>query len=335
MRVSGTSQCTFDVHSGMSQGSCIGPTGYLIYGNDIIDYITQEVFISVFADDIKMLKSIHTEQDTLELQSAINRLQEWASDNKLTINASKTQFITYGARNFNTKYYVSGQEISRVDNIRDLGVIFDQKVNFKAHLRNIIVKAKRMIAIGKRLCHEVGDHRLLLKIYNIYVRPILEYCCQVWTNDTKTQIDGKEGVDKILKDVTAYVLRLPVRRRPGMPGYIDYPTRCHRLRTPMGIQRRKYLGALQIAKMKMDVNASNLHEELDKCTDVPMRFGIQNVAFSNQHYVFPKKSPLIFMAKHFNESGIKFSDYNLINEMKNALKRYFLVDTDVDHDIFN
>lgn len=63
-----------------------------------------------------------------------------------------------------TKYFLKIVEIERVKNIRDLRVIYDEKIRFQDHIDVIVNKAKRFLAIGKRLCNDIGDRNLLLKI---------------------------------------------------------------------------------------------------------------------------------------------------------------------------
>ena len=54
------------VTSGVPQGSVLAPIMFMIYINDMTDEITR--YISLFADDTKLMKRINTQEDCKELQ---------------------------------------------------------------------------------------------------------------------------------------------------------------------------------------------------------------------------------------------------------------------------
>ena len=83
------------------------------------------------------------------------------------------------------KYTIRSRPISFLDNIRDLGVLIDSKLTFKAHINNIIHKAFIRLSLK---CFRSRDKRILTRAYCTYVRPILEYCSPVWSPHNKQLI---------------------------------------------------------------------------------------------------------------------------------------------------
>ena len=65
------------VVSGVPQGSVLGPMLFLLYVNDISSIVNSHLLL--FADDIKLYRSIKSENDILLLQEDINKLYSWSN----------------------------------------------------------------------------------------------------------------------------------------------------------------------------------------------------------------------------------------------------------------
>jgi hypothetical protein len=65
-----------DVTSGVPQGSVLGPILFLIYVNDLPEGI--DSFLSMFADDVKIIRRIMTDEDRQRLQDDLDKLEEWS-----------------------------------------------------------------------------------------------------------------------------------------------------------------------------------------------------------------------------------------------------------------
>ena len=87
------------VLSGVPQGSVLGPLLFLIYVNDIPDSVPHSSAL-LFADDTKLLKSIQTFNDSLDLQKDIDSMVDWCREWKFSLNENKCAAIRY-----NIHYY--------------------------------------------------------------------------------------------------------------------------------------------------------------------------------------------------------------------------------------
>ena len=79
------------VHSGVPQGSVLGPLVFLIYINDLEDGIPSNIL--KFADDTNIFRRVQTRQERHTLQEDLNRL------NQLLFNQSKCRCLHIGRAN--------------------------------------------------------------------------------------------------------------------------------------------------------------------------------------------------------------------------------------------
>ena len=83
------------VISGVPQGSVLGPLLFLILISDI-DKDVLHSFLSSFADDTRVGRSIKTEDDVKKLQVDLDKIYQWAIDNNMDFNNNKFELIRYG-----------------------------------------------------------------------------------------------------------------------------------------------------------------------------------------------------------------------------------------------
>lgn len=83
----------FKCPSGVPQGSHLGPTLFLLFINDIVDDMG-DVFISLFADDVKIAKAIKSTQDVACLQASFDKLKTWCDEYDLHLNLDKCAVLT-------------------------------------------------------------------------------------------------------------------------------------------------------------------------------------------------------------------------------------------------
>ena len=77
--VEGQSLHTSPVCSGVPQGSILGPLLFLLFINDLLDYVNS-CNVRIFADDCVLYKTIHRASDMQSLQDDMNNLLQWEQD---------------------------------------------------------------------------------------------------------------------------------------------------------------------------------------------------------------------------------------------------------------
>ena len=72
---------SFAIHSGVAQGSILGPNLFLLYINDAEHNLPHNVYLAVYADDTTLYATIQLEESpearNRALRSALTHMQEW------------------------------------------------------------------------------------------------------------------------------------------------------------------------------------------------------------------------------------------------------------------
>lgn len=218
----------FTTKSSVPQGSHCGPLLFLIMCKNIVECIHNlDVKFLQYADDTKFFKVVNNEHDMHELQRAVDNLVSSSTKNNFKHNHLKTKHVTYYHKNHNTylsQYYIGLNRIQKVDQIRDLGVIFDECLTFTPHIEAIISRANCSFGLGYRFTRETRAPYTIIKIINCYITPIIEYCSRIWSQKRIT-IENK--LEKVLHSGTRIALKSP--RRNNEIGYISFQERMRLL----------------------------------------------------------------------------------------------------------
>ena len=78
-----------------------------------------------------------------------------------------------------SKLYIDGCLLPTVTECRDLGVTMTSDLSMFNHISVIVAKAHQRANIILR-CFVSRDRRLLVRAFEVYVRPILEYNSVIW-----------------------------------------------------------------------------------------------------------------------------------------------------------
>ena len=144
-------------------------------------------------------------------------MASWSQLWQLSISLGKCACLHLGRNNPNHTYFLNGCQIESSSSCKDLGVVLSFPFNFKAHIESTVGKCSRLINLIFRIFSS-NDKSALLKAYITYVRPIAEYCSQVWSPCQLTLIDRLERIQRLftrrlfrrlgLDETTSYCNRL-------------------------------------------------------------------------------------------------------------------------------
>lgn len=192
VELAGFKSKTYFTRSGVSQGSTLGPTQFLIMINDLSSILSERTKCLMFADDLKLYVGVGCDAEHHALQRDITRVAEWGERNRLHFNTNKCKVVAYSRSRSPVlfPYHLSGVILNHVAVIRDLGVIFDSKLTFKDHIQNICKRGSGLLGFIIRQTHDFVGHRVIVMLYDAYLRSSLEYNALVW--------DPREAVQKLM-----------------------------------------------------------------------------------------------------------------------------------------
>ena len=190
------------VTSGIPQGSVLGPILFTIFINDMPAIV--ESTMKLFADEAKIFKAIESFDDINVIQDDINKLLKWSTEWQLPLNISKCKCIHYGKNNPNHTYTMNNPVLTTDTEEKDVGVTFDNTLEFRLHIRNIIAKPNSRVGLIKRSFSRLSILNFKL-LYKSLVRPLLEYCSVIWFPLYKTD---EYEIEKVQRRATKLVVEL-------------------------------------------------------------------------------------------------------------------------------
>lgn len=172
------------LHTGVPQGSTLGPLLFSLYVNDLPQILTSANAV-MYADDTAI---IVTANHAAELESIANieleKISNWYLTNKLTVNTKKTKYVLFQSRNksldtIDIKLTISQTQLEPTDHFTYLGVTLDKHLHWQHQIDSICAK----IASG---CYallqlrEYFDASVLRVLYLTLVHTHLTYCIESW-----------------------------------------------------------------------------------------------------------------------------------------------------------
>ena len=189
----------FKTTAGVPQGSILGPLLFLIYINDIVDNLESEIHL--YADDAVMMTSFKRNQERVafeQLNRDLERLSQWASDNFMMFNATKTKYMVVSNCSQDMDYpelRLNETSLEKVHTYPQLGVHLNDRMNWDGHINNTINKANKKLNIIWKLRQDLPRYATE-NIYLTFIRPQLEYGCLVYISCTKTQKQRLESLQR-------------------------------------------------------------------------------------------------------------------------------------------
>lgn len=204
--IGGTTSKPIVVRSGVPQGSILGPLLFVLFINDMVEVVSKDTKIALYADDTKIWRKISCWKDHEILQHDINALYKWSVENKMKFHPGKCKVLPIGLKNtldgdqifpFNIFYYhLNGIDLQFCDSEKDLGVLVTNTFSWNSQVSALYTKASSMLGLLKRNLHFVKCPKQKRAFYLAIVRSQFEHCVQIWRPTCKSNITKLERIQK-------------------------------------------------------------------------------------------------------------------------------------------
>ena len=157
------------------QGTVLGPILFLSHINNLPNSVKSSV--RLFADCL-LYREINNENDHTTLQNYLKRLEKWASDWGMGLNAKKCYILRMKKKSHHS-YTLNNQILEQVLSNPYLGLQIAEDLKWKEHINNTCKRVSSTLGFfGRNLQHCPRECRRTA--YIALVRSIMEYGSIIW-----------------------------------------------------------------------------------------------------------------------------------------------------------
>lgn len=188
VRIGNTISAAFTQHEGVPQGSVLSCSLFALAINDILKSIPQYVESSLYVDDLVIFaRSNSLNAAERRVQLAVNQAYKWSTAHGFKFSPQKTvsmHFTKLRGLFPPLTITMNNNAVPAVNEAKFLGLIFDTKLSWIPHLKNLRNKCLKTMDLIKCLSHATwgADRMTLLRIYRALIRSQLDYGCQAYAS---------------------------------------------------------------------------------------------------------------------------------------------------------
>ena len=167
---------------GMPQGLVLGPILFVLYTQPLSQILFNHSCLhQFFADDTQLHKSCspeHYDDTRNALQTCISDIKDWMTENKLQLNADKTETMLFNSSKLKhspAPLSIGQVTVSFSDSVRNLGFYIDKDLSMKEHINLICKTAYLEIQHISTVCYYLNDYATRTLVVSL-VCSCIDYC---------------------------------------------------------------------------------------------------------------------------------------------------------------
>ena len=195
VRVGSTLSEAHNQEQGVPQGSILSVTLFSLKINNIVKCLNPGVDCSLYVDDFLICyrsKNMNTIERQLQLN--LNKILKWSTENGFKFSKSKTvcmHFCHLRKAHNDPILTLDGIPIPVVEENKFLGVIFDTKLSFIPHIKQLKAKCQKALNLLRVVAHTDwgADRKVLLNLYRTIIRSKLDYGSIIYGSARKSYLE--------------------------------------------------------------------------------------------------------------------------------------------------
>jgi len=216
LQFNGTKSKPIQTLAGIPQGSPLSPLLYMFYNADLLDIPRKQGVSLGFIDDIVYgVQGQTSTGNARKIKFMLEEAEEWRKKHGAQFEKSKYVLVHY-TRNSRQKTKASttvdGTTIEASSEARYLGVIFDQKLNFKSHLQQVVKRGtSAALALSGIAKSNWGvQYKHARQLFNSVIAARTDYAASIWH---RPKNDGTANTTQIQRLAT--IQRLAMKAITG------------------------------------------------------------------------------------------------------------------------
>ena len=195
VRVGSTLSEAHNQEQGVPQGSILSVTLFSLKINNIVKCLNPGVDCSLYVDDfLSCYRSKNMNTIERQLQLNLNKIQKWSTENEFKFSKSKTvcmHFCHLRKAHNDPILTLYGTPFPEVEENKFLGVIFDRKLSFIPHIKQLKAKCQKALNLLRVVAHTDwgADRKVLLNLYRTIIRSKLDYGSIIYGSARKSYLE--------------------------------------------------------------------------------------------------------------------------------------------------
>jgi hypothetical protein len=148
--IDGKSSSIVPVTSGVPQGTVLGPVLFLVYLNDLSDYLTHSQ-LRLFADDSIIYMPIKSQHDCNKLQQDLDAAARWERDWLMAFHPDKCSVlsVTKTKQPIQHIYILHNHILEYVSSAKYLGITVHSNLKWDKHINDLALKGNKALGFLK------------------------------------------------------------------------------------------------------------------------------------------------------------------------------------------
>ena len=175
-----------NIKTGTPQGSCLSPTLFNVFINDLPLSLSSKGYPVLYADDSNVIvKGSGIAEIAEKSNAAAQAMTTWCDLNGLNLNTKKSLAVEFAPKNKTINYSVliktEDRSIENFDSTKFLGVHLDQKLTWSIHISSLLSKLSSYSFLIRSIRDTVSMDTLRLLYFGL-VQSTISYGIIYWGN---------------------------------------------------------------------------------------------------------------------------------------------------------